>query len=109
MKGGSSMEKWKEGFENLKKINLKSIPFPLIFGIFMASSYVEFGLRKDGNSEAASLIQRTVFTILWAAVYLRIRFKKENKEVFKNKYSDAIFLCIILVVGLPIIILYLRS
>lgn len=100
------MEKWKEGFEKLKSIKLKSKASVLIFPILIiVLPYVKLELQRNGNLEAALFVQRIVFAILGVFLYLLIRLDKNNKEIFKNKYSEIIFLMIALVILLPIIIL----
>ena len=99
------MKQWKEGLENLKHINLKSKLSVLIFPILILLPYVTLELQKSGNSETASFLQHAIFAALWIAVYLAIRFHRANRDIFRNRYSRIIFLCIILLIALPTVLL----
>jgi len=104
---GGPMEKWKEGFENLKKIKLQlnTITSILVFGVLMVFPYLKLEMKKNENLGTALLVENIIYAMLWVVIYFQIRRNEENKEVFQNRYSHIIFLCIILAIGLPIIIL----
>ncbi|MBO4990801.1 MAG: hypothetical protein J6E42_01440 [Firmicutes bacterium] len=99
------MKQWKEGLENLKHINLKSKLSVLIFPVLSLLPYVILELQKRGNAETASLVRHATFAVLWIAVYLAIRFHRANRDIFRNRYSRIIFLCIILLIALPTVLL----